>query len=266
MAYSPRILIITGHGVNCEAESRYMWEKAGANASFLHLHDLLDHPSSLHDFDGLMLIGGFSYGDHMGSGQVMSQRLRHHVRDDFLRFIDREKLILGVCNGFQVMVKLGLLPGLDGRYFDQRIALMPNDCGRFQNFWVELQFESESPCIFTRGIHSMSLPIRHGEGKIFTLEKETIEAIEMARCITCRYVDPVSRVPTMQFPYNPNGSLHAIAGLNDPSGRIFGLMPHPEAYVYPENHPKWDFQRRRGEAPKEGLGLALFRNAVEYLR
>jgi phosphoribosylformylglycinamidine synthase len=265
MASRPPILIITGHGVNCEAESRHAWELAGAEVSFLHLHDLLDRPGALHGFAGMMFIGGFSYGDHMGSGQVMAQRIRSRVREDLQRFIEDGKLILGVCNGFQVMVKLGLLPGLGGRYFDQVVALMQNDCGTFQNFWVELAFEAESPCVFTRGLDRMPLPVRHGEGKVFTLDKKVLAAAEEAGCVACRYVDPATGRPAMTFPENPNGSLHAIAGLTDPTGRIFGLMPHPEAYLYPENHPHWDFEQLDGKLPKQGLGLALFTNAVNAL-
>lgn len=265
MASRPPILIITGHGVNCEAESKRAWELAGAAVTLVHLHDLLDRPATLHDFAGMMFIGGFSYGDHMGSGQVMAQRIRTRVREDLQKFIDDRKLILGVCNGFQVMVKLGLLPGLDGRYFDQTVALMQNDCGTFQNFWVELAFEASSPCVFTRGIDRMPLPIRHGEGKIFTLDKQVLASLEEQGCVACRYLDPVSAEPATAFPSNPNGSLNAIAGLTDPSGRIFGLMPHPEAYLYPENHPNWDMQVRDQDLPGEGLGLAIFRNAVAAL-
>lgn len=265
MASRPPILIITGHGVNCEAESRHAWERAGADVTFLHLHDLLDRPAALHDYAGMMFIGGFSYGDHMGSGQVMAQRIRNRVGDDLQRFIDDQKLILGVCNGFQVMVKLGLLPGLEGRYFEQSLALMQNDCGTFQNFWVKLAFETTSPCVFTKGLATMPLPIRHGEGKIFTLDKKLLAALEAAGCVACRYVDPADGEPTQRFPANPNGSLNAIAGLTDPTGRIFGLMPHPEAYLYPENHPQWDTQVLDGTLPDQGMGLALFQNAVSAL-
>ena len=266
MASRPPVLIITGHGVNCEAESRHAWELAGARVSFLHLHDLLDRPATLRDYAGLMFIGGFSYGDHMGSGHVLAQRIRNRVRDDLQRFIDCGRLILGVCNGFQVMVKLGLLPGLGGRFFHQTIALMQNDCGRFQNRWVELAFEGASPCVFTRGLDRMPLPVRHGEGKVFTRDKTLLDEVEAAGCVACRYVDPHTGQPSMTFPHNPNGSLHAIAGLTDPTGRLFGLMPHPEAYLYPENHPLWDRQRLANTLPPRGLGVALFANAVAALR
>ncbi len=266
MASKPPVLIITGYGVNCEAESKVAWEMAGAEAQLVHLHDLLAEPARLRSFKALMFIGGFSFGDHMSSGHVLALRIRHRLQDELLPFIEAGNLILGVCNGFQVMVKLGLLPGLHHDYFGQKIALMQNDCGAFQNFWVELRFEPASPCVFTKGLDRLPLPIRHGEGKIFTTDLDLLDAIERAHCVPCRYVDSQTGVPTMRFPDNPNGSLNAIAGLCDPTGRIFGLMPHPEAYLLPENHPQWQRQRLRGELPEQGLGLKIFQNAVKYLR
>ena len=261
----PAILIITGYGLNCEAESRYAWELAGAAPEYVHFNDLLAKPARLHDFSALMFIGGFSYGDHMTSGHAFALRTRHRLSGELQKFIDAGKLIMGICNGFQIMVKLGLLPGIDGEFFLQKLALMQNDCGAFQNFWVNLRFESTSPCVFTRGLERMPLPIRHGEGKIFTLDADMLRRMESEGCVACRYVDAEGNA-AQEYPDNPNGSLNAIAGLCDPSGRVFGMMPHPEAYLYPESHPQWDLQRMRGELPEKGLGLKLFQNAVRYLQ
>jgi len=261
----PKVLIITGYGVNCEAESQVAWQRAGAQCDRMHLNDLLARPDQLHDYGGLMFIGGFSYGDHMTSGHVFALRLRHHMQADLQRFIEAGKLIMGVCNGFQVMVKMGLLPGLDGEYFTPRVALMQNDCGHFQNFWVRVMFETASPCVFTKGLGVMPLPIRHGEGKLFTAAPEVLARLEAQGCAAARYVDAQDR-PTQEFPANPNGSLHAIAGLCDPTGRVFGMMPHPEAYLFPENHPNWDRQQLDGTLPEQGLGLKLFENAVACMR
>lgn len=260
------VLIITGYGLNCEAESTFAWEQAGAAPRRVHLNDLLERPAQLHDFGALMFIGGFSYGDHMGSGLVFAHRIRHHLRDELQKFIADGRLVLAVCNGFQIVTKLGLLPGLDGNYFAQKVSLMQNDCGHFQNRWVTLRFEKESPCVFTRGLELLPLPARHGEGKIFTTDKSVIAQIESQKLAACRYADPATGAPTMEFPHNPNGSLNAIAGLCDPTGRVFGLMPHPEAYLFPENHPQWDLQKIRGELPERGLGLKIFQNAVAHLR
>jgi phosphoribosylformylglycinamidine synthase len=262
----PKILILTGYGANCEAESTFAWQMAGAIPRLVHLHDLLENPAMLGRFKALMFIGGFSFGDHMGSGQVLALSLRCRIEDELIRFISRGNLVLGVCNGFQIMVKLGLLPGLDSQYLNRTVSLTYNDCGAFQNFWITLGFERKSPCVFTRGLDEMALPIRHGEGKILTMNADILKRIEKEHCVACRYIDPRTGKPTMKFPANPNGSINSIAGLCDPTGRVFGLMPHPEAYLFPENHPQWQRQRMAGKLPKHGLGLKIFQNAVEYMR
>jgi phosphoribosylformylglycinamidine synthase I len=266
MASNIPVLIITGHGLNCEAESRVAWEMAGAQPELMHFNDLIAQPARLQNYAALMFIGGFAYGDHMTSGHVFALRTKHRLSGELEQFIGQGKLIMGVCNGFQIMVKLGLLPGLDREYFTQKLSVIQNDCSTFQNRWVHLRFESASPCVFTSGLSHISLPIRHGEGKVFTLDKILLKRLETLGCVPCRYADPVSGDSTQEFPYNPNGSLNAIAGLCDPTGRIFGLMPHPESYLYPENHPQWDMQKLHGALPDHGMGLLLFRNAVEHLR
>lgn len=263
---TPRIVIITGYGLNCEAESAYAWELAGATPQLVHVNDLLADPKPLQDAAGLMFVGGFSFGDHLGSGLVFANRLRTKLRDELQTFLDRGRIVLGVCNGFQILTKLGLLPGLMGDYFTPTVSLQQNECGHFQNFWIRLRFEPDSPCIFTRGLTSMDLPIRHGEGRLFPASRAVLNQIERKHLVPCRYADPISGKPTQKFPHNPNGSAKAIAGLCDATGRVFGLMPHPEAYLFPENHPQWDFQKLRGELPEHGLGLSLFSNAVNYLR
>ena len=264
MASKPSVLILTGYGLNCEAESRTAWERAGAEVTLLHLNDLFEQPARLHDFQALMFIGGFSFGDHMGSGHVFAARLRHRMNPALLSFIERGGLVMGVCNGFQIMVKLGLLPGLDGDHATQRLALTRNDIGHFQNFWIEIGFDAGSPCVFTRGLERMSLPIRHGEGKLVVSNRALLTRMQKEGCIACRYLDPVRGVPTHRFPHNPNGSIDAIAGVCDPTGRVFGLMPHPEAFLYPWNHPHYEFRDPRPDA-EAGDGLKLFRNAVEWL-
>jgi phosphoribosylformylglycinamidine (FGAM) synthase-like amidotransferase family enzyme len=232
----------------------------------IHFSDLLEQPARLGDFAAMMFIGGFAYGDHMTSGHVFALRAKHRLSEELEKFICEGKLILGACNGFQIMVKLGLLPGLDNDYFTQTLSIIQNDCGAFQDRWVRLRFESTSPCVFTRGLDFVDLPVRHGEVKVFTLDKKLLQRLEASGCIPCRYADPKSGEATQEFPYNPNGALNAIAGLCDPTGRVFGLMPHPEAYLYPENHPQWDLQKLRGTLPAQGLGLSFFRNAVAHLQ
>jgi phosphoribosylformylglycinamidine synthase subunit PurQ / glutaminase len=261
----PPVLVITGYGLNCEAESKFAWEQAGAAPVLMHVNDLIADPGELHKYAALMFIGGFSFGDHMTSGHVFAHRLRHHLREELQTFIEEGGLILGVCNGFQIMTKLGLTPGLGGDYFKPAISLVQNDGGSFQNFWVRLRFEAGSPCVFTRGLDFMDLPIRHGEGKVHPLDRATLEQIEAAGCVPCRYADPATGAATGDFPHNPNGSVNAIAGVCDPTGRVFGLMPHPEAFLFPEQHPHWSFRPRGAAMPEHGDGMKIFTNAVNYL-
>jgi len=264
-----RALVITGFGLNCEAETAHALERAGASAALVHLNDLLD-PSPggprLEDFHILVFVGGFSFGDHIGAGTVFANRLRHRLAEPLHRFIRSGRLVLGICNGFQVMVKLGLLPGFDGDYTARRVTLAWNDCGTFRDHWVHLRADPESPCIFTRGIERLYLPIRHGEGKLLTDSDATRRRLAEQRQVALQYVHPEDGRPTDAFPWNPNGSVDAIAGICDPTGRIFGLMPHPEAYHTPFNHPRWTRQKIEGTLPEEGQGMRIFRNAVAFAR
>lgn len=260
---TPRILIITGYGLNCEAESQLAWQRAGATADLIHLNDLLAQPQQLASYQGLMFIGGFSFGDHMGSGLVLARRIKHQLREPLSRFIADGHLIMGVCNGFQVLTRMGLLPGLEQEYWTPKAALMMNDCGHFIDKWITVCFEENSPCVFTQGLHLMDLPIRHGEGRFFVPDAKLLQKMEEQNCVVCRYANPTSGEPATNAPDNPNGSLNAIAGICDPSGRIFGLMPHPEAFLHPQNHPKWDRQKEQASV---GAGQQLFVNAVNFLK
>ena len=259
-----RALIITGFGLNCEAETARAFEVAGAAAEQVHLNDLLAGQRTLDEFHILAIIGGFSFGDHIASGRVLANRLKRRLDTPIQRFISQGKLVIGICNGFQTMVKLGILPGLDGDYRRQTVTLTWNDSGVFRDAWVQLRVEPFARCIFTRGLSSLYLPIRHGEGKFLALDAAILERLEAEGLVVARYVDPATGEPTQEFPHNPNGSVAAIAGICDPTGRIFGLMPHPEAHVLPYNHPQWPRQRLAGTLPAEGEGLAVFRNAVEF--
>ncbi|MCX7817649.1 MAG: phosphoribosylformylglycinamidine synthase subunit PurQ [Kiritimatiellae bacterium] len=261
----PRVLIITGYGFNCEAESIAAWRLAGADPLPLHFADLLADAGALSGVRALMFIGGFSFGDHMGSGHVIAARLRHRLREQLQEFLAKGGLVLGICNGFQILARLGMVPAFDGDYFRPRVSLAMNDVGTFRNLWVRIRFNPASPCVFTQGLPPMDLPVRHGEGKLVAPDRRVLARIEKEHLAVCRYVDPDTGQPAHRYPANPNGSLNAIAGLCDPSGRVFGMMPHPEAYLYPEQHPSAVRQRLEGTLPAEGLGVAIFRNAVQYL-
>jgi phosphoribosylformylglycinamidine synthase I len=259
-----RALILTGFGLNCEAESARAFELAGAFAEQVHLNDLLDGRRALDEFQILFIIGGFSFGDHIASGRVLANRLKRRLAEPIQQFIARGKLVIGICNGFQVLAKLGVLPGLGGDYRRQTVTLTWNDTGVFRDAWVHLRVEPESPCIFTRGLERLQLPVRHGEGKFLALNDALLDRLEAEGLVACRYADPDTGQPTDEYPHNPNGSARAIAGICDPTGRIFGMMPHPEAFLFPWNHPHWTRQVIAGDPPPEGQGLALFRNAVAF--
>lgn len=266
MASDVRALIITGFGLNCEAETAHAFKLAGAVPERVHLNDLLDGRRALGEFHILAVIGGFSFGDHIASGRVLANRLKHRLDEPLQRFIADGKLIIGICNGFQTIAKLGILPGLDGDYRRQTVTLTHNDCGTFRDAWVRLRIEPDSPCVFTRGLERLDLPVRHGEGKFVPLDGKVLERLEAERLVVCRYADPQTDEPTVRFPHNPNGSVAAIAGLCDPTGRLFGLMPHPEAHLFPWNHPHWMRHAIAGALPAEGQGVAVFRNAVAFAR
>jgi phosphoribosylformylglycinamidine synthase subunit PurQ / glutaminase len=262
----PRVLIITGLGLNCEAETEAAFRMEGALPEKVHLLDLLDASAArrISDYPLLAFIGGFAFGDHLGAGSVFANKIRWRLYDDLLRFIEKGGLALGVCNGFQTMVRLGLLPGLDGDFRTPRATLAPNDRPGYRDAWVRLAFDPASPCVWTRGIATMELPSRHGEGKLL-LAPEIARRVEDQRLVVARYTGP-DGAPTQEWPWNPNGSPGAVAGLCDPSGRLFGLMPHPDAYLYPFHHPLWTRRKLEGKLPAEGAGLAIFRNGVAAVK
>ncbi|GFE58534.1 phosphoribosylformylglycinamidine synthase subunit PurQ [Geobacter sp. AOG1] len=267
-----RAIVITGNGTNCEVEAAHACRLGGFDEAVIaHISDLLSGDLRLDDFHFLNLTGGFLDGDDLGSAKAQANRFKYarvddlseHLIDQLLRFIQAGKPILGVCNGFQLMVKMGLLPAFDGNHLQQVATLTFNDCGRFQDRWVYLKNNLASPSIFTRNIdRGIYLPIRHGEGKFVAASAEVMARIEANNLAVFKYSGPDYGEPTMSFPENPNGSEHAIAAICDESGLLMGLMPHPEAFVHRTNHPRWT----REELPEEGDGLILFRNAAEYVR
>lgn len=267
-----RAIVITGNGTNCETEAAHACRLGGFDEAVIaHIADILSGQIRLDDFHFLNLTGGFLDGDDLGSAKAQANRLKHaavsgageKLVEQFTRFITAGKLILGVCNGFQLMVKMGMLPGFDGNCLQQTVTLTHNDCGRFQDRWCYLKVDSRSPSIFTAGIErGIYLPVRHGEGKFLTDTPETLERIEADYLACLKYSDARFDEPVMEFPANPNGSVNAIAGLCDPTGRLMGLMPHPEAFVHYTQHPRWT----REPLPEDGDGLTLYRNAADYVR
>ena len=262
----PRVLVITGLGLNCEAETEAAFTRAGGRPERVHLLDLLHRESGkrITDYPILAFIGGFSFGDHLGAGSVFANKIRWRLYDDLLSFVERGGLVLGVCNGFQTMVRLGILPGLVGDYRTPRAALVGNDRPGYRDAWVTLTFDEASPCVWTRGLTTMELPSRHGEGK-FVAGADVRRRLEDEHLIAARYAGP-DGAPTEAWPHNPNGSEGGVAGICDPSGRIFGLMPHPDAYLEPFHHPRWTRRKLLGPIPDEGDGMRIFRNGVAAVR
>ena len=261
-----RVLILTGLGLNCEQETEAAFRMAGASPRRVHLLDVLAGRASvrLTDFTILSFIGGFAFGDHLGAGSVFANKIRWRLYDQLLELIERGGLALGICNGFQTMVRLGMLPGIDGDFRTPRATLAPNDRLGYRDAWVRLAFEPDSPCVWTRGLDGMELPTRHGEGKFLAESPELLERLEAAGQVAARYVDDQG-IATTEWPHNPNGSPGGVAGVCDPSGRLFGLMPHPDAYLYPFHHPHWRRRAVDGSGEEEGAGVAIFRNGVDSI-
>jgi phosphoribosylformylglycinamidine synthase I len=269
-------LVLTGYGLNCDYETDFSLKLAGAESHRIHINELIAPGSygaspKLDDYHILVFGGGFSWADDHGAGVLMAAKLKHHLGAPIERFIEHGKLILGICNGFQALVNLGLLPGFDKKYDERRVALTHNDSGNFIDTWVHLKFNPKSPCVFTKGLYDLELPVRHGEGKFYGAAEEIVRLFGN-NLVVAQYADENGHEAKGQWPHNPNGSLEDIAGICDPTGRIFGLMPHPEGFNHFTNHPDWtrkkDSLLRRGieTIPEDGEGIKVFRNAVEFIR
>lgn len=261
-------LVITGYGTNSHLETAHAARLAGADrADVVHFSDIVAARVQLHDYHFLIFPGGFLDGDDLGAAQAAGMRWRY-LKDDkgvpllysLTRFLEDGKLVLGICNGFQLLVKLGVLPAIDGARFQRQVSLGHNDSARYEDRWVKLAVNPHSPCVFTRGLPTLYMPVRHGEGKLIAQDDATLQRLEKDNLIALQYADPATGAPTQEYPWNPNGSALAIAGLTDPSGRVLGLMPHPEAFHHVTNHPSWT----RGDL--DAPGTLLFANAVRYLR
>jgi phosphoribosylformylglycinamidine synthase subunit PurQ / glutaminase len=270
-----RVAVLFGFGINCDRETAAVFEMVGGTSERLHVNNLVQGNRSLEEFDILAVPGGFSFGDHLGSGRLLGNRLRFALRDQLQKFVSSGKPIIGICNGFQALVKTGLLPGPEKASLEpdliQRASLTLNNTGRYEDRWVTLEFDSESPCIWTKGIQRIECPVRHGEGRFVMPTDAELDRLSSNHQLTVRYVDPSTEPGTnpsddlLPFPLSPNGSMRNIAGICDPTGLVFGLMPHPEAFYTMWLHPEHT-SMKLNEDEWEGSGLQIFRNAVEYVR
>ncbi|MBF0449929.1 MAG: phosphoribosylformylglycinamidine synthase I [Candidatus Magnetomorum sp.] len=261
-----QVLVLTGYGLNCDHETAYSFECIGASAHRVHINDLTRGSCQLNDYDILVFTGGFSWGDDHGAGVLQALRMRKSLSDDIKRFVHRGRLIIGICNGFQTLVNLGILPGLTDQW-ERSVALIHNDCGNFRNDWVKLHINPKSPCVFTQNMDYMELPVRHGEGKFYA-DTVIIQQLIDNNQVVMQYALDRNNLAKQKFPENPNGSAIDIAGICDPTGHVFGLMPHPEAFHQMTNHPQWTrFQQKDTSKHLDiPLGTRLFENAVQYIQ
>lgn len=262
-------LVLTGYGLNCDHETYYGLEAVGFEPIKVHINELVSGRVSLNDFHLIVFGGGFAWADDHGAGVLLAHRIRVNLEAGLREFVDSGRLVLGICNGFQALVNLGILPAFDGKW-DREVALIANDCGNFRDQWVGLSFNPDCPSVMTAGLDYLELPVRHGEGKLFA-DEPVMARLEAENLVAARYAGPDGSPAGGGFPDNPNGSLNDIAALSDPSGRVLGLMPHPEQFNHLTNHPNWtliaDEARRAGrEIDWTGDGLAIFENALTYLK
>lgn len=255
-----KAIVLFAPGINCDRETVTALELAGFRVDKVFLNDLAAQPKRLLNSHLLVFPGGFSYGDDLGSGKVLAARVRLYLLDSLLAFWQQGGLILGICNGFQVLVKIGLLPQLDGK-IEPQASLTYNAHAKFEDRWVHLKVNPASPNIFTKNIKSLLyLPVRHGEGRFVVRDEFVLQKIRKLQLAAVKYVDAFG-LPA-PYPANPNGSVDDIAGICDPSGRVFGLMPHPEVFIRATQHPRWT----RHDLCRTQSGLNLFKNAIAYIR
>lgn len=267
-----RSLVITGFGINCEIEMAAAYSFAGAETKIVHLNQIFNEKVSIHDYDIINFPGGFSYGDDLGSGKVLSNKIKFKKMksgtfffDEIMRFLNDGKYIFGVCNGFQLLVKTGLLPNINGN-FEQEVTLTFNDSGHFENRWCHCVRADKNVTPFLIDIDRIDLPIRHGEGKLI-VRNEEIGSLIIENSLNCLSYCDNNGNPTDEYPLNPNGSQFACAGLTNKTGQIFGMMPHPEAFIAIYNHPNWPrFITDSNTTDEMGAGLTLFKNIVTYIQ
>jgi len=266
----PRVLILRAPGSNCDLETAHAFELAGGVAERWHVNRVLEAPEGLNDFQVLCIPGGFSYGDDIAAGRILGNQIQHHLAGALESFHAAGKLILGICNGFQVLLKTNLLTPADASGPTATLTL--NDSGHFEARWISLE-AIPGNCAFLNGIETIELPIAHAEGKFMTRDQDVFHRLESAGQLVLHYArhtnsnnksqipNPKSQIATLlSYPINPNGAMGNVAGICDASGRVLGLMPHPERFVDPTQHPRWT----RGPKRDVGEGLRIFQNAVRY--
>ena len=254
-----KVIVLRAAGINCDLETEHALKLAGAETDRVHINRIIENKDMLEAYQILVFPGGFSYGDDVAAGKILGNQIIHHLADVLKKFINDGKLVLGICNGFQVLVKTGILPGNGEISGQEDVTITYNDSGKFEDRWVHLAPQTEK-CVFIEAGKQIYLPIAHGEGKIVTKDAETLEQLQRNGNIAFKYVDEDGNEGG--FPINPNGSMESIAGLTDSTGRVLGLMPHPERFVRFNQHPRWSRLEDNGKAD----GMSIFNNAVKYIQ
>jgi phosphoribosylformylglycinamidine synthase I len=253
-----KAIVLRAAGINCDMETEYALEMAGAEAQRIHINRIIENKALLDEFQIIVFPGGFSYGDDVAAGKILANQIVHHLFEPIQKFIEDGKLVLGICNGFQVLVKTGILPGDNSTSRQTSVTITNNDSGKFEDRWVYLAPQSDK-CVFIEPGRQIYLPIAHGEGKVVTKDEATLDELRSEGHIAFKYVDQEGNEG--DYPVNPNGSMDSIAGLTDTTGRVLGLMPHPERFVRPTQHPRWSRIKN-----VDGDGMTIFNNAVKYIK
>ncbi|MHC4619313.1 MAG: phosphoribosylformylglycinamidine synthase I [Planctomycetota bacterium] len=254
-----RAIVLRAAGINCDVETEYALELAGAEAERVHVNRVIEDKGLLDKYQMLVIPGGFSYGDDVAAGKILANQIIHHLSEVMRKFIEEGKLVLGICNGFQVLVKAGILPGDGSAGRQGDVTITYNDSGRYEDRWVYLAPQTDK-CVFIDGGRRIYLPVAHAEGKVVTKDEAALEKLKAEGHVAFKYVDKEGEEGG--YPVNPNGSMGSVAGLTDATGRVLGLMPHPERYVRPTQHPHWTRLKDRSDSD----GITIFNNAVRYIK
>lgn len=260
-------LVLTGYGINSEEETSFAFEQAGFQSTIRHINDLAENPAELNDVQVLCVPGGFSYGDDTGSGNAFAQKMRLTLWDHLQKFVGRDTLTLGICNGCQILANLGLAPAIDKKYGERFVAVTHNLTARYQCRWVDIAVQDTNSPWLTEGA-KLHVPVAHGEGR-FMMADETLKTLNDMKQIALRFVKPDGARADGQFPFNPNGATDDIAGITDPTGRVLALMPHPERGMFAWQRDDYTLLKEKAlregkNLPEAADGLQVFQNAANY--
>ena len=264
-----RALVLSGYGINCEDETLNAFKTAGINGDIIHVNDLIENPKKLKNFQILTLPGGFSYGDHTGSGNAMAHKIKNNLFEYIVNFIERDKLVLGICNGCQILINLGIVPALEG-YKKREVALVENDVATYQCRWIKLKVINKRGPWFKK-INYLYLPVAHQEGK-FVADKTIIDKLNKKKLIACKYINQAGLPAKKKFPYNPNGSMEDIAAITNSKGNVLAMMPHPERALYLTQKPNWIDQKVKIDNKSQHKnelyadGYKIFKNVHNYFK